>query len=49
MRVRVMVRVRGRIRVTPSRPEVTSTVCVEAIDNPPYLCVKGEKEGECYG
>jgi hypothetical protein len=46
---RVSVRVRGWVRVTPSWPEVSSTVCVESINNPPYLCIKGEKEGECYG
>ena len=49
MRVRVIVRVRGRIRVTPSRPEVSSTVSVESINNPPYLCIEGEQDGECYG
>ena len=37
-----IVRVRGRVRITPSGPEVSFTVCVESINNPPYLCIKGE-------
>ncbi len=44
-----IVRVRGRVRITPSGHEVSSTICVESINNPAYLCIEGEQEGECYG